>query len=664
MNRPTADIAGVVIETGLLHLDRPFDYRIPEKIRHAVQVGSHVRVRFAGRLVSGWVISISDSSEHPGRLSLIERVIGTSPVLTSDSIALCRAVAARYVGTFADVVRTAVPTRHAAVDREEPTVAVATQPAAAAAADSTPEHGDEADTSPGSPTGTAAQRAAHVLARYPGLGAAIETAERVALTTGPVGRGYDVVAACAFHAANGINGGQVLVIVADSQDIKGVTTALTSTLQVAATDIEVLAAEVGRAQRWRAFTRVLRGEPTYVVGTRSAVFAPLPQLRTIIVWDDTADSHREPHAPYWHSREVAGLRAHEQGIGLIICGLVESVESAALVERGWLRRIAPERQWLRSVAPRVLARTSQEIERDPWAAATTVPAAAIRRARESLADGPVLVLTPRRGYARLAWCRGCAAVRACHDCGQAAHVLADGLHCAVCAHAVAVACAVCGESAFRAGGIGQDRIAEEMGRAIPGVALTISNADKRVTQSVTRPSLVFATAGCEPEAKGGYAAVILLDIALLLSRAGSDAEIAGLRQMLHASALARAGAEVVVAADAQLAAVQALVRWDPTGFADRALLERSQAHLAPAARMFVCTGSAEDLLGLLADVSLPQPVDVVNPHQIDADSYRMVISVPWQRGAAVSSSLREVLALRQASRTGQPVQVKVDPHTL
>lgn len=654
MTESSADIAAIVIETGLLHLDRPFDYRVPEKLRHVIHIGSHVRVRFAGRLVNGWVVGLNDRSEHTGRLSTIERVVGVQPVLTQDTVALCRAVAARYVGTFSDVVRAAVPPRHASAERVGSDAADElnmNDMTATSLPSELSEHGM-------SPTATTR---ASIMDRYPGLAAAIEEGERISLSVGPAGPGHDVVAACIAQAAVH---GPVLVVVANSADVSGVLTALRDIDSCVNDEVVLLAAELGRAQRWRAFSRVLSGHARIVIGTRAAVFAPLSGVRTIIVWDDSDDSHREPHSPYWHTREVASLRSHESECGLIICGLMESVESAALVERGWLRRVGPHRDWLRSVAPRVSARTEADLERDPWAAATTVSAAAVRTAREALSTGPVLVLTPRRGYARTAWCRQCGHQRECLDCGELLRVNQSQLWCAQCDRTTSTQCPDCGESAFRVGGIGQDRIAEELGRALPGVPVILSNMDKRVSAIRQRPALIFATAGCEPAAPSGYSAVIILDVALLLSRAGSDAEIQGLRQMMHASALATAGAPVVVAADAQLAAVQALIRWDPSGFATRALSERSAAHLAPVARVFMLSGESADLLAILDSLHIGQPVDIVNPHPVAGAAHRMIISVPWQRGATVASTLREALALRQASRAGGIVHVRVDPHTL
>ena len=96
---------------------------------------------------------------------------------------------------------------------------------------------------------------------------------------------------------------------------------------------------------------------------------------------------------------------------------------------------------------------------------------------------------------------------------------------------------------------------------------------------------MVATPGAEPVADGGYAAVLLLDTWLLLAapdlRAGEEA----LRRWLDAAALARSGAaggRVVVVGDPAHPALQALVRWDPAGFAGRELAERPSAHLPPA----------------------------------------------------------------------------------
>ena len=95
------------------HLDRPFDYLVPEGFADRVRPGSRVRVRFAGQLVDGYVLERAPASEHAGRLAFIERSVSPEVVLTAEVAALARAVADRWAGTLADVLRLAVPPRHA-----------------------------------------------------------------------------------------------------------------------------------------------------------------------------------------------------------------------------------------------------------------------------------------------------------------------------------------------------------------------------------------------------------------------------------------------------------------------------------------------------------------------------------------------------------------------
>ena len=82
--------------------------------------GARVRVRFSGRLRDGFVLERRATSDHDGRLSPLHKVVSAEPVLTPEIAGLIRAVADHYAGTFADVLRLAVPPRHAATERTEP----------------------------------------------------------------------------------------------------------------------------------------------------------------------------------------------------------------------------------------------------------------------------------------------------------------------------------------------------------------------------------------------------------------------------------------------------------------------------------------------------------------------------------------------------------------
>ncbi|MFD1120802.1 primosomal protein N' family DNA-binding protein, partial [Sphaerisporangium aureirubrum] len=114
-----APVARVVVDTPLPHLDRPFDYLVGAGMDADAVAGCRVRVRFAGKLTDGFLLERVESSEHEGALLGLERVVSPEAVLTPEIAALCRAVADRYAGTMSDVLRLAVPPRHARVEAEQ-----------------------------------------------------------------------------------------------------------------------------------------------------------------------------------------------------------------------------------------------------------------------------------------------------------------------------------------------------------------------------------------------------------------------------------------------------------------------------------------------------------------------------------------------------------------
>jgi primosomal protein N' (replication factor Y) len=115
---PALPVAAVVVDSGLAHLDREFEYAVPADLSEAAQPGVRVRVRFAGRDVDGFVVARRAEAEHDGRLALA--AAGGQPRARPHPrrcSALCRAVAQRYAGVLGDVLRFAIPPRHAAAER-------------------------------------------------------------------------------------------------------------------------------------------------------------------------------------------------------------------------------------------------------------------------------------------------------------------------------------------------------------------------------------------------------------------------------------------------------------------------------------------------------------------------------------------------------------------
>ena len=147
----------------------------------------------------------------------------------------------------------------------------------------------------------------------------------------------------------------------------------------------------------------------------------------------------------------------------------------------------------------------------------------------------------------------------------------------------------------------------------------------------------MATPGAEPVADGGYGAALLLDGWALLSRADLRAGEEALRRWMTAAALVRPGGTVVVGADAGVPAVQALVRWDPAGFAARELADRTELGFPPAVRMASLTGTAAAVADLLAAADLPAEAQVIGPVPADDGAERMLLRVPRPQGAALAA---------------------------
>jgi len=508
-------VARVAVDISLAHLDRPFDYLIPDRIEEQAVPGVRVRVRFAGQLVDGYLLERAPTSEHQGRLAFLDRVISAEPVLTPEIAGLARAVADRYAGTLADVLRLAIPPRHATAERDHNGV-TAPPPV-------TPDPG--------------------TWRRYPAgeaflTGLARRRPVRAAWTALPGPDWPDEIAVAAARVASAGKG--TVIVVPDARDLARVDRAL---IGVGALGHVTLSADLGPAERYRRWLTVLRRQTLIVAGTRAAMFAPVTDLGLVVLWDDGDDLHADPHAPYPHAREVLALRAHRAGAAALIGGFARTAELTQLVATGWARELRPGRQAVRQAMPRTVAAWGSaaddaELARDAAALTARLPSLALRTAREALrgeagpsegargaGPGPVLVQVPRRGYLAAFACERCRTQARCVTCGGPLRIDADRdtPYCAWCgALASDWACPQCGGTRVRALVTGAKRTAEELGRAFPGIPVRTSGGQHVLGTVCDEPALVIATPGAEPVAEAGYAAVLLLDGWALLELDKSD----------------------------------------------------------------------------------------------------------------------------------------------
>jgi primosomal protein N' (replication factor Y) len=656
-------VARVAVDISLAHLDRPFDYLVPASMDEAAVPGCRVRVRFAGQLVDGYLLDRIQVSEHQGRLARLERVISPEPVLTPEIFDLARSVADWYAGTLADVLRLAIPPRHATAEREAPSVPVPSAPVPSAPA-RRPEPGSWTRYAAGPAFLTALAEGRPVRAAWSAL-------------PGPEWPTEIAVAAAATAAA----GRGVVIVVPDARDLARVDTALSAMNLPGPGDQPghvCLTADLGPAERYRRWLAVLRGTVRVVAGTRAAMFAPVGQLGLVVLWDDGDDLHAEPRAPYPNAREVLALRAYQSGAAALIGGFARTAELTQLVAAGWAKPLAGRPEILRRIAPRVRAAPDEaELARDAAAMTARLPSLALRTARTALAGdagpaGPVLVQVPRRGYLAAIACARCRAQARCGLCGGPLQVggSAEVPGCRWCgALAADWTCPRCGSGRLRALVTGAARTAEELGRAFPGVPVRVSGGQHVLAEVPAEPALVIATPGAEPVAAEGYAAALLLDGWALLGRPSLRAAEETLRRWLNAAALVRPAGSVVVLAEASLPAVQALIRWDPAGFAERELAERAELGFPPAVRMAAVTGSSAALAEFVASVALPDRAEILGPVPAEPNgaepdpepAERALIRIPRTDGLVLARALHAAQAARSARKDGAAVRVQLDP---
>ncbi|MGN6793428.1 MAG: primosomal protein N' [Streptosporangiaceae bacterium] len=673
---PRQPVARVAVDVPLPHLDRLFDYLVPERLAELAAPGCRVRVRFAGRLTGGYLVKRADASEHEGRLAFLERVLSPEPVLTEEIAGLARAVADRYGGTMADVLRLAIPPRHATVESAPPDPAQAVgRPAAAFSAaekEPWPHEG---------PAGGAAGAGQRDPWRRYATGAAFIAAlarggSPRAVWSALPGRAWPDEIARAV-AATVASGRGALVVVPDARDLELIEAALDGL--VGPSDFISLAAQLGPAERYRRWLAALRGQVKVVAGTRSATFAPVADLGLVVLWDEGDDLHAEPRAPYPHARDVLLLRAHRSGAAALVGGYARTAEAAQLIATGWAKPLEADRPTVRAFAPLVrTAGDDAELARDEAARTARMPSLALRTAREALTEGPVLFQVPRRGYLAAVACQVCGSRIRCGACAGPVALAGplQPLRCGWCGATAGQNCHNCGGTGIRALVTGERRTAEELSHAFPGVPVRRSSGQEVLTAIPDIPAIVIATPGAEPRAAGGYAAAILLDGWALLARPSLRAAEEALRRWMNAAALVRpgpAGGKVVLLAEPDLPPAQALIRWDPATHAERELAERAELRFPPAVRMAALTGADDDVRELLGAVTLPPRSDVLGPvpagrqapaaAQADA-VVRYLIRAPSAEGTALAVALRAGLARRSAAKSPGQMRLQLDPGEL
>lgn len=247
--------------------------------------------------------------------------------------------------------------------------------------------------------------------------------------------------------------------------------------------VAALHSELSEGERVRAFEAAARGEVDVVVGTRSAVWTPLPHLGLILVDEEHDASYKQQDGIRYHGRDIALLRAQCAGVPVVLGSATPSLESLRNVDLG--------RYGYLRMADRVgAAKPPQwqvvDLRGQRWLdglAAPTLEAIGVHLAK----GAQVLVFKNRRGYSPSLLCHDCGWHAECPHCDIALtlHRRESALRCHQCGHeqAVPVACPSCSSLALTPQGAGTERLEVALARAFPSYPLVRLDRDTTTRKS-------------------------------------------------------------------------------------------------------------------------------------------------------------------------------------
>lgn len=614
-------VARAWVDTGIFHLDSPFDYWVPETLSRAAVPGVRIQVEFGSSIHEAIIVERIESSPNSGNLKTVLKILSPHPVATPESLDLISLVARRWAGSPYDVVRSAIPPRVASVDKEP----VLLQ--------------KECELPEVDRMGLPRELLGRGVRAFWSLPPSLNTTELIARLI-----------------AHRLAQGQVLLVAPDERQINQIEKELLEFLPEIS--IARLDGHIPRDDRYRNYLRVVRGVSRVALGLRGSIFTPLQAGSTIIVLGETSDLLYEQRSPGWNVRDVALMRASQSKENLIFLGFSPSLELARLIETGWITHISSKRR--RSVT----AASQRHGE--------LLPSKVFSIVRNALMSGPVLFLVPRTGYGNAVLCNKCRNISLC-ECGGRLEQKAAGRdpQCVLCSREFpGWRCSWCQSTLIYIASRGIDRFAEEIGTAFPNHQIINSSGEHIVDFVPHQSSLVVATPGSQPLTPGGYSAVALLEGTRFLSHTDLRSVETVREHFFESGSLVSESGTLFLALDPGHPLVASLTRWDATAMVRKELQDREELKFPPYYRYVSIETDALEATSLIAGLEkarreerIPSQTQFAGPYARENQRSRVLISAPFSLAPAVVDFLHELQRRRSISH--KPLfTLRVDPYSL
>jgi primosomal protein N' (replication factor Y) len=262
--------------------------------------------------------------------------------------------------------------------------------------------------------------------------------------------------------------------------------------------VAVVHSELSAGERHDQWWRIREGDARVVVGARSAVFAPVPELGLVVVDEEHDGAYKQEESPRYHGRDVAVMRAQLEGCPAVLGSATPSVESHANALRGKYERLVLPRRIGPQGLPRVEIVDRRAVLRaggDPILSPALRDALAARLARREQS----LVLLNRRGYATSLLCRECGQEAMCPNCSVSLTLHQGGRSalCHYCGYEAAApsTCPSCRGAYLRLVGFGTERVAEAVQAALPGARVERLDRDRARRRGAVAQTLAAFESG-------------------------------------------------------------------------------------------------------------------------------------------------------------------------
>jgi primosomal protein N' (replication factor Y) (superfamily II helicase) len=452
--------------------------------------------------------------------------------------------------------------------------------------------------------------------------------------------------------------------------------------------VAVLHSALSERERFDAWQACAQGEIDVVVGARSAVFAPLSNVRLLVVDEAHEGTYKQESVPRYHAVAVARERMRASGGLLLLGSATPSLESYEAAQRGRIELLTMRERATAAAMPAVrIVDLAKEFESGNKRIFSTalVDAIADRLARKE----KTVLFVNRRGSAGFVLCRSCGFVPECPRCdvSLAVHRSEGVLRCHYCDHQEPLlrSCRRCGMETIREFGVGTERVVEEVARLFPDAR--VMRMDSDTTTRIGDHARILSAfevsgdvlVGTQMVAKGldfptvTLVGVIAADLGLHFPDfRAAERTFALIAQVCGRSGRMQPGEAIVQTYTPTHPAIVYAAAHDYKGFAEIELAERRSLQYPPYARL-VYLGvigrsragvgeSAERYAramreGELAEVLGPAPYPVARVN----NEWRVRIALKTRSPKQLRQALRErVLPLARADRATR-LAINVDP---